>query len=267
MPRNDRDRDDRDDYDDRPRPKAGGSNAVVIVAVVLVAVVGVLGLGALACAGLFGGVLFSTSAKVKAASDRAKSQNNLKQMGLAMHNQHDVDGVLQGPFAAGPDGPATGHSFRVGLLPYLEQTVVYRQIDLTQPWDSAKNAPATGTVVPEYLDPTHPASVGTATPYRTFVGPGAIFEGKAKMPKLQDITDGTSNTIVYVAATQTVPWASPQELAYGPGIALPPLGSPQANGFHAVFADGSVRYLLRTIAEADLRSLIEKADGRVVNIP
>ena len=57
-------------------------------------------------------------------------------------------------------------------------------------------------------------------------------------------------------------------MPYGPGLPLPPLGStPKADGFLAVLADGSVRYIKRTIPDADLRSLIEPADGRVVNIP
>ncbi len=273
MPRDDRDdRDDddrprrrrpRDDDDDEPRPKkAGGSNALVIAMVVVFAVVGVLGLGALACAALFGGVMSSVNGKVKAAADRSKSQNNMKQISIGFHAQNDMSGSLQGPFAAGATGG--GHSFRVGLLPYIEQDSLFRQIDLTQPWNSPRNAPATGTAVPTYLDLTNPASVGTATPYRMFVGPGALFDGTAKMPKFQDITDGSSNTILYVAATQTVPWASPQELPFGPNVALPPLGSPQADGFLVSFADGSVRYIKRTVPDATLRSLITRAGGEVV---
>ena len=274
MPRDDRDDDDRprrrrrprDDDEDRPRPKkADGSKVLVIVLVVLFVVVGVLGLGALACAGLFGTFLVSTSGQVQAAGDRKKSENNMKQISLGMINQNDASGAFQGPFAAGAAN--RGHSFRVGLLPYIEQNDLAKRIDLTQPWDSAKNAPFTGAVVPTYLDPTNLASVGTATPYRLFVGPGALFDGGAKMPKYQDVTDGTSNTILYVAATQTVPWASPQELPFGPGVPLPPLGSPQADGFLAAMADGSVRYVKRTIPDADLRSLITKAGGEVVNIP
>ena len=101
-----------------------------------------------------------------------------------------------------------------------------------------------------------------------FVGPGALFDGTAKMPKLQEVTDGTSNTVLYVQATQTVPWAKPQELPFGPGVTLPPLGSsPQADGFLVALADGSVRYVKRTISDADLRALITRSGGEVVNIP
>ncbi len=254
-----RDRDD-DDDDDRPRAKSGGLGTGAIVAIVG----GVLALVMCVCAGpVMIAVLLPAVQKVRESAARMASTNNMKQIALGMHANSDATGVLQGPFAAGLAGPATGHSFRVGLLPYIEQGNLYQQIDLTQPWNSVKNAAATGASVKTYLDPSNPASLGTATPYRLFVGPGALFDGTAKMPKFQDITDGTSNTILAVSATQTVPWASPQELPYGPGIPLPPLGAyPRAGGFVTVFADGSVRFLRSSIAEADLRSLIEKADGR-----
>ncbi len=251
-------RSDRDD--DGPRAKSGGLGTGAIVAIVG----GVLALVMCTCGvPVLIAILLPAVQKVREASARMASTNNLKQIALGVHANCDATGVLQGPFAAGLTGPATGHSFRVGLLPYIEQGNLYQQIDLTQPWNSPKNAPATGASVKTYLDPSNPASLGTATPYRAFVGPGAIFDGTGTPAKFQDIADGSSNTILAVSATQTVPWASPQELPYGPNIPLPPLGaSPRAGGFLAVFADGSVRFLRSSIAEADLRSLIEKADGR-----
>ncbi len=110
--------------------------------------------------------------------------------------------------------------------------------------------------------------MGNLTPYRMFVGPGAVVDGVTVPATPDKIPDGATNTILFVAATEAVPWAKPQELPYGPGVPLPPLGgTPTADGFLAAFADGSVRYIKKTIPDADLRSLIEPADGRVVNIP
>ena len=260
----DRRRRDRDDDDREPRRKSGGLGTGATVAIA----VGVLALVACVCGGpVMIALLLPAVQKVREAAARQASANNLKQIGIGMYNQTDVTGAFQGPFAVGPGGPATGHSFRVGLLPYVEQDNVFQRIDLTQPWDSAKNAPATGVSVKTYLDPGNPASLGTATPYRMFVGPGAMFDGTGKPVKFADLRDGPSNTIMAISATQTVPWASPQELPYGPGVPLPLLGGyPNATGFNALFADGSVRYLKRSISDADLRSLIEKADGRGAGI-
>ena len=253
----------RRDRDREPGAKSGGLGTGAIVGIV----VGILALGMCTCVPVGIGLTLPAVQKVREAAARQQSQNNMKQISLGMLNLESTTGTIEGPFAQGLGGPATGHSFRVGLLPYIEQDSLYRQIDLTQPWDSGKNSPATGTPIKTYLDPGNPASQGTATPYRMFVGPGALFDGSGKPVTFADIPDGTANTIFFVAAAQTVPWAKPQELPYGPGVLIPPLGAPGQGGFNVAFADGSVRFVRTTIPDADLRSLIEPADGRQVMIP
>ena len=245
--------------DREPGAKSGGLGTGATVGIA----VGILALMCTCGSPVMIGLLLPAVQKVRETAAKKLSENNMKQIGLAMQMDESANGVAHGPFAQAAGGPARGHSFRVGLLPFLEQDNLYRQLDLTQPWDGPKNAPTTGLTVRTYLDPNNPASVGTATPYRMFVGPGALFDGSGKPVKLADIPDGASNTVMFVSATQTVPWAKPQELPYGPGVSIPPLGSyPRAGGFLIAFADGSVRFVRNTIPEADLRSLIEKADGR-----
>jgi prepilin-type processing-associated H-X9-DG protein len=254
-----------DDVDERPkqrRPaKSGGMSTGVIVAIVL-GIVGVLGL--CGC-GVLAGLLLPAVQKVREAAARAKSQNNMKQVALGMFNDSDANGGFQAPYGGAPGNKDL--SFRVGLLPYIEQQNLYQRINLTQAWDSPGNKPITDTVIPTYSDPANPSG-GNQTPYRVFVGPGAVFDGSNKRILPATIRDGTSNTILFVSATQSVPWAKPQELPYGPGIPLPPLGSPGTpGGFNAAMADGSVRFIKGTIPEADLRSLIEANDGRQVILP
>ena len=253
----------RRDRDREPGAKSGMSTGAIVGIVI-----GVIALLMCTCGTpIMIGILLPAVQAVREAAAKQQSQNNLKQMSLALSAQSDTFGGAYGPFAQGVGGPAKGHSFRVGLLPFMEQDNLYRAIDLTQPWDSAKNLPLTGTPVKTFLDPGNPASQGTATPYRMFVGPGALFDGSGKPVNLITIPDGSSNTIFTIAATETVAWAKPQELPYGPGVPIPPLGwYPRAGGFNAAFADGSVRFIRNTIAEADLRSLIEAADGRGAGI-
>ncbi len=222
------------------------------------------------CAGLLGVgiVLFLVAlgnmCKVRDAAARAYDANNLKQLALAQHSFSDANDGIVGPYAqVSPGVLNTELSFRVSLLPYIEHDDRYRQFDLKQPWDSARNAVASSEPLKFFQSPDTPDRAKPDTPYRVFYGGGALFAADGTPVKLADIPDGASSTILFVHATETVPWAKPQEFPYTPTTPLPPLGSPGlGKGFNAAMADGSVRFLRHTIAEADLRSLIEKADGR-----
>ena len=90
-------------------------------------------------------LLLPNVSRVRVPAARMADSNNLKQLALAEHNndaQHETG--LIGPYAqVSPGALNTELSFRVSLLPYLEQDNVYRLIDCNQPWDSPKNSPAT----------------------------------------------------------------------------------------------------------------------------
>ncbi len=264
----------RDDFDDRPRrrddnrddddrlrrrPVPSGSNKTIII--VVVAVLGLLLVG---CGGGVVALLVYSTAKVREATVRVKDSNNLKVLGLALHTHHDATGAIAGPFAIGTTGAVNpGLSMRVGILPYMEQDAVYRMIDRDQAWDSPRNAAATSQPIRDLQSPWSPTA-GNATPYRAFVGGGALFSADGKPFKLGEVPDGISNTILLVHATETVPWAEPRELPYSRATPLPKLGPANGpGGYNVLMADGSVRYL-RNTPEPILRLLIEKADGQVI---
>src|SRR5262249_27432706 len=103
------------------------------------------------------GLLLPAVQKVREAANRTKCQNNLKQIGLACHNYHDVDKALPpgylaaGPYTDGAMDTAPGWGWAAFLLPYLEQDNLYRQIDLNQP---VQNSPAIQAVLPGFLCPS-----------------------------------------------------------------------------------------------------------------
>jgi prepilin-type processing-associated H-X9-DG protein len=248
--------DDYEDYD-RPRKKSGTSTGLIIGVVVGVALLVMCGGGALLIA-----LLLPAISKVREAAARTSDSNNLKQIGLGMHNDHDVINQWTVPYAHDARGNVhKGLSFRVSLLPYLEQDDLYRSFDLTQPWDSARNRPFSDTVVLPYRA-VYDQTPGVSTPYRAFVGGGAMFNEDGSPVRLVDVKDGTMNTIMLVHATEQVPWAQPKELPYNPNAPLPALGhASQPGGYNVLMADGSVRFVQSRTPEHVIRGLITRAGG------
>ncbi len=252
-------RDEDDDYD-HPRPKKSGNTGLIIGLVV----------GGVVLLMLCGGVLLvalmlPAMSKVREAAGRATDQNNLKQVSLAMHNDLDQNGQWVAPYAHDQRGTVSrGLSFRVSLLPYIEQESLHRSFDFTQPWDSPRNRPHSDTPLQTYTAPFDGAP-RTTTPYRAFVGGGALFDMDGKPVNLAAIRDGTGNTIMLVHAADQVPWAQPKELPYSPSAPLPALGHPSLpDGTNVVMADGSVRFLSKSTSEAVMRALITRAGGEQI---
>src|SRR5262249_16997713 len=96
----------------------------------------------LAILGLLAALLLPGVQKVRAAANRAQSQNNLKQIGLAVHNYHDTHGVMP------PGLDANQFSTMAYLLPYVEQDNLFKNLDFTKPMTDKANAPVRQTRLP-----------------------------------------------------------------------------------------------------------------------
>jgi prepilin-type N-terminal cleavage/methylation domain-containing protein len=154
--------------------------------------------------------------QAREAARRTQCRNNLKQMGLALHNYLDAHSMLPaGHMESGVDGPSYRHQFSwmTYLLPYLDQANVYNQINfsgisLTANINTNSNFIAVGkTVVAPFLCPSDPVSVvnpnwgpsnymgnqGITCSCRDHDCTG-IF-GHNSFMAIADISDGTSQTI------------------------------------------------------------------------
>jgi prepilin-type processing-associated H-X9-DG protein len=195
------------------------------------------------------------------AVPRIESTNKLKQLILAMHNYNDAYGHLP-PVAVFDKSGKPILSWRVLILPFIEQDMLYKQFHLDEPWDSKHNKELLRQVPPVYAPPGRPKS--TDTYYRAFWGKGAAFEGKKPLRFPGDFPDGLSNTVMIAEAAEAVPWSKPEELEYDPAKPPPKLGGLFDDGFNAAFCDGSVRFLRKTIKPATLHLLIQRNDGQPI---
>ena len=199
------------------------------------------------------------------ANKKHTSLNNLKIVGLAVHNYCSMyEDRL--PTAIVDDQKKPLLSIRVQLLPYMEEDGLYRMLDKKQAWDAAPNKPLL-TPRPRFLaDPQNPGLTPDATPYRFFVGPNTIWSepGQQTRYSIANLPDGTSNTILCVGATDGVPWSKPEELTYVPNQTIAKLGPPGKNFIIVAMCDGSVRFVSKSISDQTFRNAVNPADGNLL---
>lgn len=193
------------------RPQGRGFTLVELL--VVIAIIGVLV-----------ALLLPAVQAAREAARRMQCQNHLKQLGLAAHNFHDTFGTL--PSSIRPGGLTTspriaGLTF---LLPFLEQKNLFDNYDQTVNWSHADNLPLTSSQIsffscpsspePKRLDgdpqPTWKGNLVAISDYGPTIavdvrlknanlvdieGPGIL--AKNSEPRMADVTDGLSNTILY----------------------------------------------------------------------
>ncbi|MFL5242439.1 MAG: DUF1559 domain-containing protein [Gemmataceae bacterium] len=180
-------------------------------------------------------------------------------MALAMYNYQDDHGRLPPAVVYGENGEPL-YSWRVLILPYIEQNEVYNKFKLNEPWDSPHNYELLSEMPRAYAPPSGKRSKAPAyyTFCKVFVGQGAAFEGQKGLRLPADFPDGTSNTILIAEAGEPVPWTMPQDLPYDPELPLPDLRGLFKDGFRAGMADGSMRWLKWDISDGTLRAAITR---------
>lgn len=184
----------------------------------------------------------------------------LLELGKGFHEYHRAHDHFP-PAGFGPAGHPTADywSWRAGLLPYIGQERVARQIDLTQPWNGPTNRAQADVAIPAFAD--HDAPADPQTRYRVFHGGGAMFDVNGQT-RLSAVTDGLSNTLMVVDTPGKVPWPQFNELPYDPHGPLPPLGRGDKHYMMVLMGDGSVRVVKKTPdAERVLRPMITRAGG------
>jgi len=202
--------------------------------------------------------------KIQLAAQRTTSLNNLRQIAIAMHNHHDTYKRFPTHAIYSKDGKPL-LSWRVAILPFLDENALYRQFKLDEPWDSAHNKKLLEKMPKIYAPVRAKTKEPHMTFYQVFTGAGAAFEGDKGLVFPRDFPDGISNTLLVVEAGEAVPWTKPADLHYRTDKDLPPLGGHFKEGFWIALGDGSVRWIPRGFDVPTFRLLITRNDGKDID--
>ncbi|WP_158264992.1 M56 family metallopeptidase [Blastopirellula marina] len=215
------------------------------------------------------------------AAQREQDMNNLKQLMIAMHNYHDMYGHLPKAVVIDPES-GVPHSWRVELLPLLNHKALYKQYRMDQPWDSPANKKVLEQMPAVFK--TASGNDAVTTNFLAIVGKNTALAPSSDQgnddamefgvaperpssvgdnPRFHDMTDGTSNTIVFVQTSKDVPWTKPEDLP------LEEADSAKLGGFHsgiflAAFADGSARVISNQVDPEVWTRLITRNDGEII---
>ncbi len=271
------------------------------------------------------GLLLPAVQKVRGAANRLACTNNMKQIGLALHQFHDAHGMFPpgavvGPLQALGVSTTAEHGNMQFLLAYLEQDALAKQYDRNLHWYHEKNQPVISqhlkvvqcpSATPNRVSP-HPMAptgrfacsdyAGIREVPQALVDSGMIDRPASRdsvlpinvLVRLTDITDGTSETILYAEdAGRPQPWRNGrlvpgQLISGGPwagrnliwGMPADPnspwpcaincsnnreIYSFHPGGANVAFADGSVRFLKESIPIRVLAALVTRAGEEVVS--
>ena len=241
--------------------------------------------------------------QAREAARRSQCKNNLKQIGLALHNYFDTFGKIMGAGDNGPTAccaPDTDRwdrlSWTFPLLPYLEQANLYQSVYSN--WAQMRKSPVAVYHCPTRRSPKlyqglaksdYAGSRGTSEN-------GMFVRYATRSLSFSDVVDGLSNTLMVgesmvhrgfmeggggccsdnesaydsgwaddvIRSTNTPPGADLADTALGSGLVDNRFGSSHAGGFHALLGDGSARFVSFSVDLTVFRRLGQRDDQQIL---
>lgn len=216
---------------------------------------------------VFSGIFYMNSARE--AARRTSCMNNLKWIGLALQSYHDSYHGFPPPYVTDAQGKPL-YSWRVLILPYLNEYDLHAQWRMDEPWDSPHNRRLADSVVSVYQCPTARRNRSRGSPaytdYLAVVGPGMAWE-EGKRLSFADFVDAWSNTIMLVEVRGSqIHWAEPVDfdgtaslkINARPGRSI---SSHHPDGANVLFADASTVHLPNTTPEQEIKALLTRDGG------
>jgi hypothetical protein len=204
------------------------------------------------------------------AARRAQCCGHLSQLGLALHNYNSAYGTLPPASIADSRGRPM-HSWRVLILPFIEEQALYESYTFNEPWDGPGNRLLAGRMPRIYSCPNH--DVPGQTSYVALAGPGTLFPANHPTT-LMDVPDGAQNTILHTEAVDdAIGWMEPRDLDIFRiaftinGPTRPGISSRDSPGAHFLFADGAYRLIGPSTPPETIKALATRNGGEAVIRP
>ena len=219
------------------------------------------------------GVLLPAVQQTRDAARSVVSKNNLRQLALAAHN-------FESAHQAFPAGYSINEkeekllSWRVHILPFLEQNHLYEQFKLDEPWDSPHNKQLIEKMPETFRSPVSNAASGK-TVYRCISGDmqnGGILLAPKRPNSASgaigfgQIRDGSSNTILLVETNDSLAqeWTKPDEGLDYKEVDTKGIFGAYPKGTNVAMADGAVHLLLDSVPVKTISQLMQRNDGSIV---
>jgi hypothetical protein len=162
-------------------------------------------------------LLLSAMPSARSAAQRNQCMNHLKQIAIALHNYHDVNGAFPPAYVSDATGKPR-HSWRVLILPYMDEQALYRKYNFNEPWDGPNNSKLAAQIPAAYRCPeiVNKTAGNLETNYFAVVAPETLW-GKT----FRQLKDGSSNTIMVIEATGLgINWMEPRDVTLEEAIEL-----------------------------------------------
>jgi hypothetical protein len=193
--------------------------------------------------------------------NKVLSQNNLKQIGLALHNYHDVSRMFPAGAVVRDSDQVTTGSWSICILPFVDQPL-YQRYDHNKAWNGPENQPVISTSLPVFLFPGGSGAVSN------YAGNSHLFTTNQNFT-LSQISDGASNTLLIGEVSAGLKsWADPsnvRDLSRGLGATADQFGGTFSGGCQILLVDGQVKFLSDKTDPTVLKAIATPAGGEVVN--
>jgi hypothetical protein len=217
-----------------------------------------------------GGLVSEAGEAAMESAYRQQRMRQFKQLALAMHTYADKNKHLP-PAAICDENGNPLLSWRVAILPHVEESKLYKQFHLDEPWDSPHNRELIDQMPEVYADPS-PKNRGLAgdgkTTYVVPTGPGTVFD-RPEGTTFKEITDGASKTvmIVEVPPERAVTWTKPDDWDVDLEHPLKGVERQDRDYITAAWCDGRGSLIPTDIDPAKFRTILTRAGEEVVDWP